>query len=152
VRARRPDVICLQEIVPESLAVLLAEPWIRDEYRISDARGDTFDAYGVVILSRLPVRALAVHELPSHMGRRLVAAGLGAGPRDLVVGAVHLESLRPNRDVRADELAEIFPLLESAGRDCVLAGDFNFCSSWAAENANLDPEFVDLWPALRGRA
>src|SRR4051812_13827453 len=51
IRARRPDVICLQEIVPESLAVLLAEPWIRAEYRISDARGDTVDAYGVVILS-----------------------------------------------------------------------------------------------------
>jgi len=56
------------------------------------------------------------------------------------------------RLARAEQLAEIFPLLEATGPDAVLTGDFNFCSSWAAENANLDPDFVDLWPALRGRA
>lgn len=55
-------------------------------------------------------------------------------------------------DVRAEQLAEIFPRLEAAGADCLLAGDFNFCSSWASENANVAPEFVDLWPALHGRA
>lgn len=152
ISARRPDIVCLQEIIPESLAMLLAEPWIRDEYRISDARGDTFDSYGVVILSRLPVRALSLSELPSHMGRKLLWAELDSGAGSLVAGAVHLESLKPNRDVRAEQLSEIFPILRSAGADALLAGDFNFCSSWAAENANLDPEFVDLWPALRGRA
>jgi tyrosyl-DNA phosphodiesterase 2 len=152
IHARRPDVICLQEIIPESLEILLAEPWVRDEYRISDASGATLDAYGVVVLSRLPVRALALHDLPSHMGRRLLVAEIGAGPHSLVVGTVHLESLKPNRDVRAEQLAEVFPRLKAAGADCLLAGDFNFCSSWAAENANLDPEFTDLWPALHGRA
>ena len=98
------------------------------------------------------MRALILHNLPSHMGRKLLVAELDAGPDRLVVGTVHLESLKHNRDVRAEQLAEIFPLLKAAGPDVVLTGDFNFCSSWAAENANLDPEFVDLWPALRGRA
>jgi tyrosyl-DNA phosphodiesterase 2 len=152
IRARRPDVVCLQEIIADSLAMLLAEPWIRAEYRISDARGDTFDSYGVVVLSRRPVRALALHELPSHMGRKLVMAEIDTGSGSLVVGAVHLESLKPNRDLRAEQLQEIFPILKSAGPDAVLAGDFNFCSSWTEENDNLDPEFVDLWPALHGRA
>ena len=150
--ARRPEVICLQEIIPESLAMLLAEPWVRAEYRISDARGDTFDGYGVVLFTRLPVRALGLHELPSNMGRRLVVAELDAGGAPLVVGTVHLESLKHNADARADQLAEIFPILRAAGSDAVLCGDFNFCSSWRKENATLDPEFVDLWPALRGGA
>jgi tyrosyl-DNA phosphodiesterase 2 len=152
VRGRRPDVICLQEIVPDSLELLLAEPWVRDGYRVSDVRGDTLDSYGVVLLSRLPIRALALHDLPSHMGRRLLVAEVDAGSDGLVVATVHLESLKHNRDVRAEQLAVIFPLLGAAGPEVVLTGDFNFCSSWAAENANLDPEFVDLWPALRGRA
>lgn len=152
VRAQLPDVVCLQEITLDSLEMLLAEPWVRAEYRVSDARGDTFDSYGVVILSRLPVRALAIHELPSHMGRRLLVAELDTGDSRLVVGTVHLESLKHNRDARAEQLEEVFPRLKAAGPDVVLAGDFNFCSSWAAENANLDPQFVDLWPALRGRA
>jgi endonuclease/exonuclease/phosphatase family metal-dependent hydrolase len=150
-RTQRPDVICLQEITSASLKMLLTEPWIREGYRISDAAGDTFDSYGVVILSRLPVRSLVLHELPSHMGRRLLIAELAAGPRRLVVGTVHLESLKHNPDLRAEQLAIIFPLLRAAGPDAVLVGDFNFCSSWPEENANLDPEFTDLWPALRGR-
>src|SRR5690242_5479898 len=50
IRAHRPDVVCLQEIVAESLQLLLAEPWIRAEYRVSDARGSTFESYGVVLL------------------------------------------------------------------------------------------------------
>jgi len=151
IHARRPDVICLQEIIPESLEMLLAEPWIRADYRISDAQGDTLDGYGVVLLSRLPLRALALHELPSHMGRRLLAAEVDTGNGILVIGTAHLESLKHNRELRAEQLAEILPLLKAAGADAMLVGDFNFCSSWAAENANLDPEFIDLWPALRGR-
>jgi tyrosyl-DNA phosphodiesterase 2 len=149
-RARRPDVICLQEIVAESLEMLLAEPWVREEYRVSDATGDTFDSYGVVILSRLPVRSLVLHELPTHMDRRLLTAELVAGSSRIVVATVHLESLKHSPGLRAEQLAVIFPLLRAAGPDAVLVGDFNFCSSWTAENANLDPGFVDLWPALRG--
>lgn len=30
----------------------------------------------------------------------------------------------------------------------LLAGDFNFCASWAAEQAHLDPGYRDLWAAL----
>jgi tyrosyl-DNA phosphodiesterase 2 len=152
IHARRPDVICLQEIVAESLEMLLATPWIRAEYRISDARGTTFESYGVVLLSRLPVLSLAIHELPSSMHRRLLVAEIAVGPRRLVVATAHLESMKPNRDTRADQLAEIFPRLKAMGPDAVLVGDFNLCSSWTEENANLDPEFVDLWPALRDRA
>jgi tyrosyl-DNA phosphodiesterase 2 len=152
VRAQRPDVVCFQEIVPESLDMLVAEPWVRDGYRVSDVMGATFDSYGVVLLSRLPVRSLAFHELPGHMGRRLLVAEVDTGAGSVVVGTVHLESLKHNRDVRSEQLQVVFPLLKAASADVVLTGDFNFCSSWAAENASLDPEFVDLWPALRGRA
>ncbi len=150
--ARRPDVVCLQEIVAESLALLLAEPWIRADYRISDARGTTFESYGVVILSRLPVLALGIHELPSSMSRRLLVAEVAVGPRRLVIATAHLESLKPGADTRADQLAEIFPRLRALGPDTVFTGDFNFCSSSREENANLDAGFVDLWPALRGGA
>ncbi len=151
IHARRPDIVCLQEIVRESLEMLLAEPWIRAAYRVSDVRGSTFDSYGVVLLTRLPVRSLAIHALPTHMGRRLLLAEIAIGARRLVVGTVHLESLKSNRDTRALQLGEIFPRLKAAGPDCMLAGDFNFCSSWAEENASIDPEFVDLWPLLHGR-
>lgn len=151
VRALDADILCFQEIVAESLAMLRDEPWIRASYQLSDAHGTTFDDYGTVLLSRLPIRSLLLHELPTGMGRALVAADIDALGGSVVVGTVHLESRKWNADRRAEQLEVVFPVLGAMGADCVLAGDFNFCSSWARENANLDPDFVDLWPALRGR-
>jgi tyrosyl-DNA phosphodiesterase 2 len=149
VRAQDPDVICLQEIVRASLATILEEPWIRAGYRISDVRGDTFDDYGVVILTRLPVRALSIEALPSRMDRCMVTAEVEVAGRPLAVGSVHLESIEHNRDARRKQLAIASARLKARGVDAVLAGDFNFCSSWAEENDRIDPAFVDLWPALR---
>ena len=44
VRAQHPDVVCIQETVLDSLEMMLAEPWVRAEYCVSDARGNTFDS------------------------------------------------------------------------------------------------------------
>jgi tyrosyl-DNA phosphodiesterase 2 len=98
-----------------------------------------------------PTAAAAPPTALTVLGRRLVAAEIDVGPSSLVVATVHLESMTRNHALRAAQLAKAFPLLKAAAPDALLLGDFNFCSSWPAENANLDPEFVDLWPALRGR-
>src|SRR5882672_4653475 len=45
IRTHDPDVICLQEILPESLTLLLEEPWVQNGYCISDTTGDTLDEY-----------------------------------------------------------------------------------------------------------
>jgi tyrosyl-DNA phosphodiesterase 2 len=81
------------------------------------------------------------------MNRDLVLARVDAGGRELVVGGTHLESYRESAGCRAEQLREVFRVLEDA-RDVALMGDFNFCSTWE-ENGALDPAFVDLWPRLR---
>jgi endonuclease/exonuclease/phosphatase family metal-dependent hydrolase len=148
IRAHDPDVVCLQEVVAESLGMLLNEPWVQDAYSISDATGETVDPYGVVILSRLPVQRLSLYDLPSYMGRRLLVADLVVGGRPLAIGTVHLESRKRNSDVRADQLRVAQPLLRGHGPDAALVGDFNLCASWTSENAGIDPDFVDLWSRL----
>lgn len=56
------------------------------------------------------------------------------------------------RRTRAEQVAVIQPLLREAAADAVWAGDFNFHDEWQEEQAGLDPDFLDLWPLLRGAA
>jgi tyrosyl-DNA phosphodiesterase 2 len=140
---RRPDVIALQEVTQELLDALLEEPWVRTAYQVSTWR---VLVYGVVILSRLPVRRMAEVELPTLMGRRLLVAELACG---LAVATVHLESTREEAGMRAMQLQILQPALVDHYADVMLVGDMNFQPDDPIENAVLDPTFVDVWPALR---
>jgi endonuclease/exonuclease/phosphatase family metal-dependent hydrolase len=139
---RRPDVIALQEVTRGLLRALLAEPWIRAAYQISELEVLNYE---VVILTRLPVRRMATVELPTQMGRRLVIAELACG---LTMATVHLESTRGEARMRATQLGMIQPALVERYEDVVLAGDMNFQPGDPMETAVLDPGFVDVWPAL----
>lgn len=149
-RAANADVIALQEVTQPFLEALLREPWVQDEYRVSDATGETLDPYGVLLLSRLPIRALSQQELPTSMHRSLLMAEIAVGSRTIMVGTAHLESRAHNGDVRAEQLAVILPVLAEAGPDAVFVGDCNFDSR--EENANVTPDWRDAWPTLKGAA
>jgi len=141
---RRPDVAVLQEVTPELLDRIARARWVRDAYQLSDVDGRTIGDYGVLVLSRLPIRKLSVHELPTAMGRRLVIAELGCG---LTIATVHLESL-DEADARTAQLAIVQRALRDAG-DAVVAGDLNFAPG-AVEETAIEPGWLDAWPALRG--
>lgn len=140
---RRPDVIALQEVTQALLRGLLAAPWIRAGYQVSQRDVVSYD---VVILSRLPIRRMAELELPTEMGRRLLIAELACG---LAVATVHLESTSEEARTRAEQLRIIQPALAARYPDAVLVGDMNFEPGDALESAALDATFVDAWPALR---
>ena len=141
-RRRRADVIALQEVIQALLRGLLAEPWIRAAYQVSQREVRSYD---VVILSRLPIRRIAELELPTDMGRRLLIAELACG---LAVATVHLESTQEEARTRAAQLRVVQPALAERYSDVVLVGDMNFQPDDPIENAALDPSFVDAWPAL----
>lgn len=143
---RRPDVIALQEVTPELLEPLLAEPWVRAEYQVS-AR--TLRHYDVVILSRAPIRRVAQIDLPSEMGRNVIVAELACG---LAVATVHLESTSSEAAARASQLRILQPALLARYPDVLLVGDMNFRPGDALETHALDPQLVDTWPALHGDA
>ncbi|MCW5806500.1 MAG: endonuclease/exonuclease/phosphatase family protein [Deltaproteobacteria bacterium] len=142
-RRRAPDVIALQEVTAPLLDALLDEPWVRARYRISDV--EMVQAYDVALLSRVPVRRTISRDLPSDMGRRLLAAELACG---LVVGCVHLESMREYARARSAQLRIVQAELRALGRDTVLVGDMNFAPEDELETAAIDPEVTDVWAAL----
>lgn len=149
IRACRPDVVALQEVTPRQLQEILAAPWVRRGYWASDAAGATLEPHGVFILSRLPVRRLALCELPSDKSRKLLVAQLAIGPRALHVGNIHLESSAPATAVRLAQLDTALGSLHGAPH-AVLLGDFNFDPSQEAEQSQIEPRYRDLWAELRG--
>lgn len=142
-----PDVVALQEVIPELLTPLLEQEWVRRRYHVGLQLDDHYEPigrYGVILLSRVPVERLWQVELPTGMERALLCARLANG---LTVGTVHLESLG-ERDYRVLQLAIIQPRLLDAG-DAVLVGDMNFSDADRDETMTLDRRFTDVWKALR---
>lgn len=143
-----PEVIALQEVTPPFLKKLLEQAWVRDHYHVSDVTKTSVEPYGVLLLARFPLQAPRLFHLPSGMHRKLKVAELHLNGQVTHIASIHLESKKHNEAVRAAQLRGALELLAPA-RHCLLLGDFNFCSSWPEENANIPPEYRDLWAALR---
>jgi tyrosyl-DNA phosphodiesterase 2 len=141
-----PDLIALQEVSPAFLDQVLKTPWIQAAYCISDIYGSSVDPYGVLILSRVPIRDWQLLALPSAMGRHLVSARAFLNGTSTTFASAHLESISYAAPTRAKQLARIFPYL-APEQQVILTGDFNFCATWD-ENKQLDPAYQDIWAVL----
>lgn len=120
------DVVALQEVERELLAMLLNAPWVRASYTIgSDPRGRDVDDNGLLLLSRLPVREAGHHVLGPHKAVTALTVETAAGP--LVVAATHLTSDH-SKDGPARRRTELAALAEGLGgvdADLIVLGDFN---------------------------
>jgi tyrosyl-DNA phosphodiesterase 2 len=139
-----PDVICLQEVVPEHLAGPQIERlrergwWVSDEV--------IFD-YDVVTLTRRPVSASERVSLPTTMGRELLITRLRTEP-PLTIANVHLESTSDETECRLRQLERISASLAEEP-DVVLLGDMNFPAlADRPENRPL-AGWTDAWAQLR---
>jgi len=145
ITARRPDVVALQEVRPEMRRIL--------EHHVAGYElfgGDSMFGYDAMLMTRTGTAVGGdIVELPSRMGRRLLAVELANG---LVVATVHLESTLPCGPERCAQLALIGPWLAARSENAILVGDMNFDDFDARESDVLDDSFVDVWPVLRAGA
>ncbi|AQA03311.1 hypothetical protein BVC93_13795 [Mycobacterium sp. MS1601] len=141
----QPDVMVFQEVTPAALDILLAQPWVREQYRRVAIVGAALGNYGMLVLSRLPVRAATYTRLPTQLARGYLTVGLAVNGVIQNVVSVHLESGKRNRELRARQLGCLFRAFRDAG-DVIVLGDFNMRDD---ENDALDPAFRDVWPGLR---
>ena len=162
-RESNADIIALQEITNASLEIFLQEDWVKNNYFISDISGSTLTSwkstqkdfnYGVILLSRIPIKSLNLHPLTSELGRHVLIAEFDINGQKCLIGATHLESpgsSLPEEDrrrmakLRPVQLRECFSLLNDSDHS-VLMGDFNF--SWE-ENSNIASSYLDFWGILR---
>ncbi|MFE2148402.1 poly(A) polymerase [Streptomyces lavendulae] len=120
------DVIALQEVEPQLLALLSAEPWVRARYSLgTDPDGTDVADNGLLLLSRLPVREAGLHRLGRHKAVTALTVDTEGGP--LVVAATHLSSDHSENGAgrREAELARLAEGLAGVDADVALLGDFN---------------------------
>jgi endonuclease/exonuclease/phosphatase family metal-dependent hydrolase len=140
-----PDVMVFQEVTEAALEVFLAQPWIRSDYRRTAFAGDRVGHYGMLVLSRLPIRRSTYTRLPTRLARGYLTIELTVNGIEQTIASVHLESGKKAQRLRARQLSS----LSRAFRDddnVLLLGDFNLRDH---ENHLLDPQYRDVWPTLR---
>ncbi|MFJ4990200.1 poly(A) polymerase [Streptomyces sp. NPDC088732] len=143
------DVIALQETEPRLLAMIAAEPWVRERYVLGtppDGTGTHEVAeHGLLLLSRLPVRESAAHTLGPHKAVAAITVETAQGP--LVVVATHLSSDH-SEDGAGRREAELARLAEGlAGVDApglVVLGDFNDGGDAPARALGLRDAWTDV--------
>lgn len=139
---RKPDIMVFQEITAAALGVLLAQPWIRDGYQRAAMVGGKAGNYGMLLLSRMPLSRVTYTGLPTRQSRGFLRAELANAT---VVCCIHLDSGKSSSRMRGWQLRRIFRALGST-KDVVVLGDFNMRD---AEDPRIDPQYCDVWPALR---
>ncbi|MFP2963209.1 endonuclease/exonuclease/phosphatase family protein [Myxococcus sp. 1LA] len=135
IRAAVPDVVALQEVdvgstrargldQTEELSRLTGLKY-RAHFRTTDLFGG---AYGIALLSRFPLEALAQYPLPGPRGaepRTLAHAVVEVDGREVSVYLTHLIRRPFNGDTRVRQSAYVAGLLSRDSRPKVLMGDLN---------------------------
>jgi tyrosyl-DNA phosphodiesterase 2 len=139
-----PDIMVFQEVTPDALKILLAHPWVRQHCFCAAVTNHDVGNYGMLLLSRLPLRCVGYTRLPSRMSRGFLQAEVTFGGTRTVVCSVHLDSGKASARLRSRQLRRLYRALRSFD-DSVVLGDFNMRD---AENAQIIAPFIDVWPAL----
>ncbi|MGC0423276.1 poly(A) polymerase [Embleya sp. AB8] len=146
------DVIALQEVESDLVALLAAEPWVRAAYTMdTDPAGHDIADSGLLLLSRLPVREAARHALGPYKALAAITVTTGAEP--LVLAVTHLTSDHaadgPGR--RRVELAALADGLAGVPGDLVVVGDFNDGTNGPSGPAAA-LGLADAWTHIHGAA
>lgn len=133
IRAQNPDLVALQEVDKNTrrtgnidqagtLARLTGMNYVFGQAVEYQGGG-----YGQVILSRWPIKAHHVHQLPQRTNREpriLLTATIDAPGRNLIFASTHLD--HQIEDIRAEQAAAINQIFSTHHAEpALLAGDFN---------------------------
>jgi poly(A) polymerase len=147
------DIIGLQEVEPSFLRQLLAEPWIRSHYYVSDTESAvTVSPDGQVLLSRYPF-ITRIHAYSK--AKRVIVGDFRVNGRRLLVPVVHLTSDHQDNAMqkRIKQMNVLYDYAvpttaNTAMNDCVMIGDFNFGDGEDGEEYALRNDFLDSWKVL----
>jgi endonuclease/exonuclease/phosphatase family metal-dependent hydrolase len=143
VRCYDPDIVALQEVVPESLEIIIAK--MRPTYYVIGINPSGFPTgYDTLILSKFPPIEWDRYYLPkTKMGRNLLLATLQTPTRQITVGTFHLESVFNRCNNTAEELKEsqLKYIYAISPLNSILMGDTNLTPN---DEPRSIPNMIDL--------
>lgn len=146
-RAADADVIALQETEPALLALLLAAPWVREGYMLwADPAGRDVADYGLLLLSRVPVREAGLHALGPHKAVAAVVVDGPDGPATVAVTHLSSDHAADGALRRDAELADMATGLAAVEGDVTLLGDFNDGGDTPQDRLGM----ADAWSRVHG--
>ena len=154
VQELEPDILALQEVTPENLALLRNQPWFSGYHMIPPDISNEVH-HSVVILSVFPVDKWFSHPFKKapYTNRKIITAELTnavSSPR-FVVGVTHLVHARQNTLQRELQLKETLQVLSPYDNVCVM-GDMNILSGRAEVDGFvvLPSSWIDVWLSFPG--
>lgn len=156
-RSRRPDVICLQEVLQHATlrnqAEQMADSLGMRAHFVSVDGVEREKRYGNAILTAHPLLRLGGRNL-EPMDDYRVAGHVRARirGRDVDVYVTHLHHTNEGGAIRATQITDLLAFVDSTHGEgpMVLAGDFNAPAD-APELASVRARFVDVFAATRAR-
>jgi endonuclease/exonuclease/phosphatase family metal-dependent hydrolase len=150
VRSYDPDIVALQEVVQESLNIIIAK--MRPTYYIIGTISSEI-GYDTIILSKFPPIEWDRYYLPkTKMGRNLLLATLQTPTRQITVGTFHLESVffprvKEAEDLKESQLKYIYAI---SPLNSILMGDTNLTLSQRGIPLPLSQRGIPLPLSQRG--
>ncbi|EXJ88333.1 hypothetical protein A1O1_05263 [Capronia coronata CBS 617.96] len=152
-----PSIIMLQEMLQSDLDLIQAQPWVRDEYRMTDIDTKYWESghYGTCTLipKVWPVSAVfRVHYEPTVMERDGLFVDLDFGcNRTIRICNTHLESLVADPPKRPHQLAEVAKFMHDLSiSGSVLGGDLNAIQDFD-RSLHTDNGLQDAYLTLGGK-
>ena len=155
VRSYDPDIVALQEVVPESMEIIIAK--MHPTYYIIGVNLNGFSAgYDTLILSKFPPIQWDRYNLPNtKMGRNLLLTTLQTQSRQITVGTFHLESVFLPKIKTAEELKEsqLKYIYAISPMNSILMGDTNLVinnepylfTSFESPKSPNNPPIIDVF-------
>ena len=155
VRSYDPDIVALQEVVPESMEIIIAK--MHPTYYIIGINPNGFPAgYDTLILSKFPPIQWDRYNLPNtKMGRNLLLTTLQTPSRQITVGTFHLESVFLPKIKTAEELKEsqLKYIYAISPMNSILMGDTNLVinnepylfTSFESPKSPNNPPIIDVF-------
>ena len=143
-----PDIIALQEVVEESLQIILAK--MRPTYYIIGKIAPEI-GYDTLILSKFPPIQWNRYNLPkTKMGRNLLLTTLQTPTRQITVGTFHLESVFNRRKNAAEELkkSQLKYIYAISPINSILLGDTNLIEDSFLLPSPESPDFPNNPPII----
>jgi endonuclease/exonuclease/phosphatase family metal-dependent hydrolase len=125
IKVQDPDIVALQEVVQESLEIIIAK--MHPTYYIIGTISQEI-GYDTIILSKFPPIEWDRYYLPkTKMGRNLLLATLQTQSRQITVGTFHLESVFNRRNNTSEDLKEsqLKYIYAISPMNSILMGDTN---------------------------